>query len=276
MQPDDHLWEAFNRAKVEKDEAALVKARAAIVEHHLSFFKQYVSRTAPASWDADTRLEYLHEIVIIALQKVDTFDPSYDAKFVTYVRKSLRMERNKHQARQSTIWKGNESTRIEAQIKYLKDRALLTQLPLTLEQIQEEVSKSHGKTITKSRLMGIMNQPRVVSTETAIEDSDDDMTLGEILTYKDDDMQDTVAEREHTEMIKKRVREAIAKINPTTNELVVIERVLMAPPKIVESGTVIESGPLSEVELGKALGITTARALTLKKSVIAKLVAILG
>ena len=154
MIDDGPLWHEYWSA-CSDDEAKHVAGR--IVEHHFGFLVDYARRTAQRSWNAETREDYLHELVLVALARVPEYRHDRNAKFVTFLSPYLRPVRWKLVGNTSHVRVGYETARLTAEV----DR-LLGDGVTDIEAIAAHLSDLHGKRIGVERVRRIVSRPRAM------------------------------------------------------------------------------------------------------------------
>jgi len=249
MESDAPLWEALAEARHANNDALVASFRAQIVEHHLGFFINYARANAFASWNEDQVTEYLHEIVLVALAKVDAYDPTRGAKFVTHVKPYLQPVRWKLEGNAAPIRTGYETQRLHALIRRRQSEAMGEGIELSLEDLAAQLSEAHGKSIGIERVRRIVERPRVVSGDEVMP-STDDFTVFETVT-DDLDIESALLEQEDRDATSQAVQEALASLDLTEIEAFIVAEVFMAEPRKVVGGEVVARGPLSDREVAQ-------------------------
>jgi hypothetical protein len=164
---DGALWLAYETCEDDATRTALAKK---IVSTHLPFLRYYAAQTAFPYWSEQVREEYLHELVIVAIGKVPTYNrlriggsSGKVAKFVTYLKPYLQGVRWDISAREAPIPVGRETRRMRADAqRFIREREA-SSLEWTWDDVADAVSRAHGKTVSPTRIERIVNGIQVVS-----------------------------------------------------------------------------------------------------------------
>jgi DNA-directed RNA polymerase specialized sigma subunit len=226
---DGALWVAYETAGDEATRSALAQR---IVETHLPFLRYYAAQTAFPYWPDHVREEYVAELVIVAMQRVPTYnrlrlgESGKVAKFVTYLKPYLQGVRWDISAREAPLRVGRENRRMRADAqRFIREREQIGG-DVSWEEIAEAVSVAHGKPVSVDRIRRIVEQPTVVSGDAHVDE--DGHTLWEVETPAGRSPEDVVVEGASLDELTREVREAIAEIASTPLERRIVFSRLMA------------------------------------------------
>ena len=256
---DAHLWEALAQARKVSDDSEVRRLRAEIVWTHHGFIVDYARRHAFRSWDPELVDEYIHELVEVALGRVETFQPERGIKFVTYIKPFFMPQRFKIQGDRAAIRVGHETARLAQMIhRHLTEQESLGLRP-SLEEITEHVRSHYRSTIGPERVRRIVEAPRIISGDQAGEDGAlwdhapaSEGAEGEWFAQVD---------REDTTYA---VVSALSSMNLDPLNLAIVREVFMA------------AEPITTAELAERFEVTTAHVVAQKEHLAARLRDLLG
>jgi hypothetical protein len=263
VQSDNNLWDEYDLARVNGDAKAMAHWRAAIVECHLGFLINYANRTAFKSWSQDRKVEYLHELVIIALSRVDSYNRQRGTKFITHIYRALQPARWKLEGNYSPISTGYETQRLYASIRRHQSEAFGRASVFTIEELSEKLSDAHGKSIGTERVRRIIESPYVISGDQQIPGKKDAspsdvMTVFESISSDVNIENDVASDFEKEDSIQ-RVREALRSLDLDFLDRQIVDCILSAAPRSVfkapnEKPVVMSPGPSTDSQLAIKLG----------------------
>lgn len=266
---DNHLWDDYAAAVASGDEAETRRLAGDIVQFHLGFFTSYAKETAFPLWDEDTRTEYLHELVAVALEKVTTYDPGYDGvggrkpAFVTYVKPYLRLVRYRLAGHDNPNRVGHETMRMRIVTQHIyNDFIGLDGVEPSHEDIASELSRRFGKPVTAARVRGLLAPPATVRGDEStgeIPGSVWDTLAGDVPT-PEEQVVETLAQRERVSL----VREALDTLTLDDMGKAIVEDRLMA------------ESPVSLVSLAERFGYSASAVSAMEKEIAAALRFALG
>ncbi len=227
---DGTLWLAYETA----DESARQDLARRLVETHLPFLRYYAARTAFPYWPDNVREEYLQELVIVALGKVQSYnrlrigESGKVAKFVTYLKPYLQGVRWDISAREAPMRVGRETRRMRADAQRFIWERQQTGVEPTWDEVADAVSRAHGKKVSAERVERIVNPPAVTSGDAVVTEDGDE--LWSIVGITEDSAEAQVVDAVFQEQTAKRVRRAVQSIvESDLEEALVMDRLMAVP-----------------------------------------------
>ena len=265
IRQDTHLWERYDAAAAAGDEKGKRAAGAAIVENHKGFFLKYANETAFPQWDRDTRTEYFHELLCLALEKVEIYDRERlstngrTSSFINFVKPALKSVRWKVATEQDLIKHGVETRRLKADLErwnaaQLSERGVY---PTTTE-MAEFLTELHGKRqkpIREGQVRRLLDQPKVTWADApnSAEDDGDGWELLASVNAETPEEEFIAANEEATRT--NAVYEALAAVGLTDLEkCLVAERLMQASRRVVD-GIEVSPGPTTLSALAQRFGM---------------------
>lgn len=261
--PDAHLWEAYDKAIEANEDAVAAKIAASIVEFHGGFIYKYAVDTAFPQWTKDQVKEYYHELIVIAMEKL----PSYDrdrvstngltSSFINYLKPHLKAARWKTATEQDLIKHGVETRRLKADLeRYLEQQQQMDHSP-SVEEMAEYLTTLHGKhakPIREGQVRRLLDQPKVMWADAAVTE-EEGASHWDIIPAIEESVETQVIQSDETEERSKAVLEALTAAGLSDIErCIVAERLMMAPRRIVD-GVIISPGPTTLTALGDRFGL---------------------
>ena len=263
---DTELWDQYEAARAAGDGETCRQLRTAIVDMHRNFAFWYATRTAPDYWHADQVDEYAAELIIVMLNRVDTYDRSRGASFPTYCKPYFLPVRPKLSGRARAIPRGYETERIASMISYLID----TGHSPDPEDLARTLSERHGKKIQAGRVARIMAHPTVHSLDFTMDSGD---SAGSIVPAGED-IEAAVVDADERDGIATQVRAALAALDLGPLELDIVTRVLMAEPRNDDRDDA--PGPMTDAALAELHGVPRATVTECREALVENLRFLLG
>lgn len=231
---DAHLWKALEEARQRNDEPEVRRCRAAIVDFHMGYWKRYAVSTHREKRTNDLD-EYIQEVVLIATEQVDRYDPARGTPFPSFCRAALQRARQRLEAQEGDFSTGAESRRIHKAARRINADRHAAGLPeLTAEELSPHISLLHGKPISPARVQGVLDTPGTVRGDERIAGGEKGDTAG-VLTYFDTVTDDVTPEQEvlreeAADAARELVRQALSSLHPPLTPLdraILVHRLMM-------------------------------------------------
>ena len=236
---DAHLWDAYRAAVEAGDDLRADAAASDILRWHTPFFVAYARDNAFRQWDAETRKDYLAELMGIAAAKLPLYDrdavhaEGRRASFVTFVKPYLKMVRYKIEGSRRPVKVGHETVRLSAAVSRFQTDCAAASLPdPTDEEIAAHLTDLFGKKVTATRVPRLKELPIARPFEMPSDDGDyvDPKTEAAMMPdLRPQDPADIVAEQDERDQTVAKVRAALSQLGEISGlEQAVIFRRLMA------------------------------------------------
>lgn len=171
---DTYIWSNYERAAAVGDEDRCRELAGQIVETHLPFLRAYANQTAFYWMDADQRAEYLHELVVRAVELVPRFDRHRGAAFITFIKPNLQPVRWQVVAAGHLMKTGVQTRRMKAALeRYVEDYVVANDRMPEVEEMSEFLSRASGKGVGKVRTERLLDFPSMVWVDGRKVDSED-------------------------------------------------------------------------------------------------------
>ncbi len=237
------LWREFWDARDAGDEERIRVNRTAIVERHLRFIYQLANRTRPRNWNRETVDEYVAELVVVALELVDRYDPSKGADFLTYLRRSHYAARNRVFASRAPF-SGMDTNSLSARRRV--EHELVVHGPMTSEQMRAALGLPAERRRGRIGLDSLLAAPDLVDAEVVEHASS----------------RDVGAHAERVDL-RERVRRVVDGLELDARDRIIVERRLLA------------QDPARQEDLAAAFGVTRQAVSLRERALIKRLAAAL-
>lgn len=235
---DAHLWLAYDKAVESNDMTGAKQAADAIIRQHLPFFVKYAQETAFRQWDAPTREDYLAELLLVASERVSTYDRKLrhsggrTASFVTYVKPYLKLARYRIEGSRSPMRIGHETVRLSAAAsRFVSAELAAGRNEPSDDEIAQHLTERFGKRITSARVPKLRQLPQQIGLMLT-DDSGEEYFRPEVgymrPELEDDDPAEIVVREDEQYRAVSAVTDALAALEPTPAEMVVVRYRLMA------------------------------------------------
>lgn len=269
--PDDHLWEAYDRAVASKDAEKISAAANDIMREHMPFFAYYANQTAFRHWSFSTREDYFAELLAVAVSRIPTYSRKMEhergrAQFVTYVKPYLKPVRYKVEGNQTPVRLGHEMIRMASEARnFISAEEKAGRGVPSYEKVAEHVCRKSGRAVSVARVVRLLSLPKNVSLH-VVSDSgtSDEMLYSEAEEAAQDagvvvtDPADIVADKLEKEETVSRVREAVEVLGLDALEKAVLSFRLMAETPAAVEDLAVEFG-VTEMEVKEVEADLTAR-----------------
>lgn len=266
---DRALWLAYETAGSEVEK---LRITGLIVERHIGFVRSYAQRTCFPYWSEAVVEEYVQELVLEALRRIDGYRRHHRghegrlATFPTYLKPYLQPVRWAIAGREAPLPVGRETRRMRADaqrfIREYQQHHAGEDPPW--EDVAAAVSRAHGKKVSAARIQRIAKPPSVVSGDDTGPDGVGarwEREAPDVTSFEDA----IVDADERAEMVAA-VQAAVLAETVTPLERAIVHLRLMAPRREVIAGEVRSPGPLTHRELSQRHGVTPAEVARVERS----------